>query len=116
MHLSGLTLKGKATTAVARLVWADFPTSLGVQGLEDEESIPEWNSFGESLVGAVARIADAFVADQGWFVSLSLTDHLLVIDKWLTDAGFKYDGCMHVFCNSGYLRYDPDMTVSINCW
>ena len=74
------------SNTVARLVWADFPTGLQVAGV-DEDECPVWNKVSSTLIHATLQFASFFMADEGWFVCLSLMDQLPKIHKIGRKAG-----------------------------
>ncbi|MCO5583522.1 hypothetical protein L7F22_037433 [Adiantum nelumboides] len=66
-------LKGEVSEYVARLIFADFPASMLVFGIQDsyaaddvEDDIPVWNQFSTCLVRGVMDIADVHLADEGF--------------------------------------------------
>ena len=74
------------SNTVARLVWADFPTGLQVAGV-DEDECPDWNKVSSTLIHATLQFASFFMADEGWFVCLSLMDQLPKLHKIGRKAG-----------------------------
>lgn len=93
------------STTVARLVWADFPTGLRVVDV-DVDVCPTWNNIGtSSLIRATLRFSGLFMADEGWFVCLSLLDHLPKIHKIGRKVGLVMHRMMSLQVDSSYL-YD----------
>lgn len=104
--VSGACIRGKPRRAVAKLVFADFPTSLGVAFVQ-EKSTPVWNVFSEPLSVACAVVADLYVADEGWFVTLSITEHFPSIFIAATEKGFALKQCLNVVVENGYIGPAP---------
>ena len=96
---------------VARLVWADFPTGLQVAGV-DEDECPDWNKVSSTLIHATLQFASFFMADEGWFVCLSLMDQLPKIHKIGRKAGLLMHRVLSLHVESSYI-YDNGEQVCL---
>ncbi|KAJ7527797.1 hypothetical protein O6H91_16G071400 [Diphasiastrum complanatum] len=99
-------IRGVPCEAVAKLVFADFPTSLGVAFIQ-EKSTPEWNVFSQSLPTACATIADLYVVNEGWYVTLSITGYFPWIFIPAAEKGFTQHQCLNVVVENGYIGHAP---------
>lgn len=107
-----LSHRGAPSDTVARLVWADFPTGLQVVDV-DTDGCPSWNQVSSSLIRATLSFVGLFVADEGWFVCLSLMDQLPKIYSMGKKVGLVMHRTMSVHVESSYL-YDNGERVSHN--
>ena len=99
------------SNTVARLVWADFPTGLQVAGV-DEDECPLWNKVSSTLIHATLQFASFFMADEGWFVCLSLMDQLPKIHKIGRKAGLLMHRVLSLHVESSYI-YDNGEQVRL---
>ena len=67
-------------------MWADFPTGLQVAGVDEDECLV-WNKISSTLIHDTLQFSSFFMADEGWFVCLSLMDQLPKIHKIGRKAG-----------------------------
>ncbi|KAJ7566880.1 hypothetical protein O6H91_02G122900 [Diphasiastrum complanatum] len=105
-----LTLNGDPHDCVAKLVWADFPTSLGVK-LVDEHSVPAWDHFSEDLTITTSHLAMRYTANQGWYVTCSAAKHFPVVYAIATSTGFGLHMNLNLMIDKGYLRTDCHVEV-----
>ncbi|MCO5609523.1 hypothetical protein L7F22_063751 [Adiantum nelumboides] len=65
---------------VARLIFADFSTSLLVDGLGstplEDMSVPKWNTFSRRLVTGCMDLARENLADEGFLVTMCVAKHI----------------------------------------
>ena len=83
-------------------MWADFPTGLQVAGVEEDEC-PVWSKISSTLFDATMQFASFFMADEGWFVCLSLMDQLPKIHKIRRKAGFLMHRVLSLHVESSYI-------------
>lgn len=108
--VSELTLNGDPCEGLAKFVWADFPSSLGVK-LVDVDTVPAWNHFSEDLCIAASQLASKYTADQGWFVTCSIAEHFPAICAAATSAGFCLHLSLTLIVDKGYMRTDIHVEV-----
>ena len=96
---------------VAWLVWVDFPTSLQVAGVDEDECLV-WNKISSTLIHATLKFASFFMADEGWFVCLSLMDQLPKIHKIGRKAGLLMHWVLSLHVESSYI-YDNGEQVCL---
>ncbi|KAJ7515553.1 hypothetical protein O6H91_03G119500 [Diphasiastrum complanatum] len=101
--VSDLSIRGEPSEIVAKLLYADFTTSLGVN-LVDEASVPTWNIFTQDLAVATSSVANVFVADRGWYVATTVAEHFPLIHASDVANGFKLHRCLTVLVENGYVR------------
>ncbi|MCO5587870.1 hypothetical protein L7F22_041822 [Adiantum nelumboides] len=118
-------LKGEASEYVARLIFANFPTSMLVFGVQDsyaadyvEGDIPVWNQFSTCLVRGVMDIADMHLANEGFLVTLSLVQHLGRIESHTRIFGLHLHRSWTLMCDGGDLHRDTreqvlDLTIGL---
>ncbi|MCO5552304.1 hypothetical protein L7F22_005815 [Adiantum nelumboides] len=119
-------LKGEASKyVVAALIFADFPTSMLVFGIQDnyvtddvEGDILAWNQFSTRLVRGVMDIVDVHLADEGFLVTLSLAQHLGKIERHARIFGLHLHRSWTLMCDGGYLHRDTreqvlDLTIGL---
>ncbi|MCO5600745.1 hypothetical protein L7F22_054860 [Adiantum nelumboides] len=77
-----------------------------------EDDIPMWNQFSTRLVRGVMDIADVHLADEGFLVTLSLTQHLGKIKIHARIFGLHLHRSWTLMCDGGYLHRDTREQVS----
>ena len=101
------------SNTVARLVWADFPTGLQVAGVDEDECLA-WNKVSSTLIHATLQFASFFMADEGWFVCLSLMDQLPKIHKIGRKAGLLMHRVLSLHVESSYIYENGEQVCLIH--
>lgn len=66
--------------------------------------VPPWNQFSRKLSKKVAIIASKYVADNGWYITLSSTDHFGIVSSHAIEMGFKMMHTILILIPDGYVR------------
>ncbi|MCO5577855.1 hypothetical protein L7F22_031690 [Adiantum nelumboides] len=113
-------MKGEPSNHVARLLFADFPTSMHVFGVhsidsgctcKDVHGVLVWNNFSVSLVRGVMEIAHMHLANEGLLVTLLLAQHLGKLVKYARMHSLHLHCSWTLMCDGGYLHPEMDEQV-----
>ena len=66
--------------------------------------MPEWNIFSTKMSKKVANLASHYVADNGWFITLSSTDHFGTVCGHALLGGFKLMQTIVILIPEGYIQ------------
>lgn len=108
-----LNHRGSPFTEVVNLVWADFPTGLAVAGASPR-ACPSWNVWKREISIAAAQFAEAFVADEGWYITCGLTEHFPLVCAHTRKRGFNLHRTFVLLLDYGYYRDDGEEVVYIS--
>lgn len=106
-HISNLTIEHNPTEVAVALVWAHFPTSLGVKFYGDGKTVPTWNEFSQDMVEATFNLSRMYVVDQGWLICTCIPEHFPIVHSAAESYGFSLHRSWNVLTEVGYIREDP---------